>query len=144
MSTLTKTTKKVSEKNVVHNWHVVDAKNQIVGRIAPQIAQYLQGKHKPTYVPYLDAGDYVVVINASKVKLTGKKEDTKEYTYYSGYPGGLRKETFKGLQTSNPTEIMRHAVSGMLPKNTLREKRLARLYIYPDENHPYKDKLKVK
>jgi large subunit ribosomal protein L13 len=108
-----------------------------LGRIAGEIAQLLRGKTKPYFVPNLDCGDYVVVVNAAKVAVTGKKETDKTYTRYSGYPGGLKETTLGELRIKRPSEIIRHAVSGMLPKNKLRDQWLTRLYIYSDAKHPY-------
>ena len=142
MPTLTHTTKSTKGKEVVHNWHVIDAAGKVLGRIAPEIATLLQGKNKTNQMPNLDAGEYVVVINAKKVEVTGAKKFNKQYTFYSGYPGGLRTEDFASIAERNPGEIIRHAVSGMLPKNKLRDKRLSRLFVFPDENHPYTDKIK--
>lgn len=144
MTNLTRITKPTKESQIKREWHLFDAKGKILGRLISKITQYLIGKHKTNYVPYLDMGDYVVVINAEKVKLTGKKEKTKIYTRYSGYPGGLKILTFEELKKKNPVLIIRHAVSGMLPKNKLRKKRLARLFVFAGEDHPYKDKFKLK
>jgi len=144
MVNLTQSTKSVKEKDIKREWHLIDLKDKILGRAIPEISKFLQGKHKINYVPYLDMGDYVVVINAKKVVLTGKKASTKVYSYYSGYPGGLRQITFNNQIEKNPKEVIRHAVSGMLPKNKLRQKRLARLHIFPDENNQYKDKFPMK
>lgn len=140
MVTLTHTTKPVKEKDIKRGWHLVDLKDEVLGRITSKISQYLQGKNKVDYASYLDMGDYVVAVNARQVKITGKKSSQKVYTRYSGYPGGLKKTTFAHLLEKKPEEIIRHAVSGMLPKNKLRDRRMARLYVYPDLNHPYKDK----
>ena len=104
----------------------------------------MQGKHKRDFSPNLDSGDYVVVINAKKAKVSGKKAKSKVYTRYSGYPGGLKKETFSGLIERRPEEVVKHAVSGMLPKNKLRDKRLARLYVFGDEKHKFSDKFESK
>ncbi len=143
MVSLTKSTKPIKEKDIKRTWHLVDVKDQILGRTVTEISKLLQGKHKPSYATYLDMGDFVVVINAKFIKVTGKKEKEKVYTSYSGYPGGLKKITFDKLIKKNPKELLRHAVSGMLPKNKLRDRRLARLFIYPDDRHPYKGKFKV-
>lgn len=143
MKNLTKSTKPVKEKEVKRNWHLFDAKGKILGRFVSEITKFLLGKHKPNYVPYLDMGDYVVVINAKEIVVSGKKEENKLYTRYSGYPGGLKTITFKELKKNRPTEIIRHAVAGMLPKNKLRKKRLARLYIFENEEHPYKNKFLI-
>ncbi|NTU72614.1 50S ribosomal protein L13 [Candidatus Roizmanbacteria bacterium] len=141
MVNVTRSTKSVSAKNIVQKWHVIDAKNKILGRIANEIAHLLQGKHKTTYVPHLDSGDYVVVTNAKHVVVTGNKKKTKEYSYFSGYPGGLKTVTFETMIEKNPGEVFRHAVSGKLPKNKLRDRRLARLYVFGEAEHPYSDKV---
>lgn len=142
MKKITNQTKPIKEKEIKRNWHLIDVKGMILGRIAPKISYYLQGKNKINYVSYLDCGDYVVVINAKKIILTGKKSETKIYTYYSGYPGGLKKIKFNYLLENKPEEIIKRAVSGMLPKNKFRDRRLKRLFVFADENHPYKDKFK--
>lgn len=139
-----KPTKPTKAKEIKCSWHLLDAKGVILGRLATKIAELLIGKKKPYFVPYLDCGDHVVVINAKKVRVTGKKENQKVYTRYSGYPSGLKKETLRHLREKNPQEIIHHAVSGMLPKNKLRKKRLKRLYIFADDKHPYTKKLKAK
>lgn len=137
MAHLTNQTKSISEKSITRNWHMVDMKDQVLGRMIPQISTLLQGKHKVNYVPYLDVGDYVVVVNAAQVNVTGKKELTKKYTYFSGFPGGLREVTLQNMRIKNPQEIIIHAVKGMLPKNKLRDQRLTRLYVFADAKHPY-------
>ena len=124
-------------KEIQRKWHLVDLRGKVLGRTAGSIAHLLRGKNKPYFVPNLDCGDYVVVINSSEVVLTGKKETDKSYTRYSGFPGGLREATVAELRVKRPQEIIRHAVSGMLPKNKLRDQWLTRLYIYPAANHPY-------
>jgi large subunit ribosomal protein L13 len=141
MATVTKSTKPLSAKAIDRKWNVIDLEGKILGRAINEISYLLQGKNKTMYSPNIDSGDFVIVINASKVKLTGKKAQTKEYTNFSGYPGGLRTVTFKTLLDKRPQEIVRHAVSGMLPKNKLRDRRMARLFIFADENHPYKDRI---
>jgi large subunit ribosomal protein L13 len=140
MSQLTKQTKPVKEKEIVRNWHLIDVSGQVLGRVAGKISRLLQGKHKVNYVPYLDSGDYIVVINAKKIKVTGKKEKNKVYTRYSGYPGGLKTISYEKMLKQKPEDIIRHAVSGMLPKNKLRDRRLARLFIFPDKDHKFNDK----
>lgn len=140
MKTLTKSTKPVKEKEIKRDWFLFDAKNQILGRFVSKITPILMGKHKRNYVPYLDMGDNVVVINAKELKITGKKEKNKKYTYYSGYPSGLRIQTYADLINRNPKEIIRHAVWGMLPKNKLRNRRIKRLFVYPNENHGFEEK----
>lgn len=142
MVSLTQSTKSVKEKDIKRKWYLIDVKNKILGRSAPEITKLLQGKHKSNYVPYLDIGDNVVVINARSVKVTGNKTKSKVYTSYSGYPGGLKTITFEKLQAKKPQELIRHAVSGMLPKNKLRDRRLARLHIFADEKHTFAEKFK--
>lgn len=142
MVTLTHSTKPIKEKEIKRDWHLVDVKDQILGRTIPGIVKFLQGKHKVTYVSYLDSGDYVVVVNAKFVKVTGRKEKEKVYNRYSGYPGGLKEITFDKLIKKKPKEVIRHAVSGMLPKNKLRNRRLARLHIFAESKHKFEDKFK--
>lgn len=137
MVSITKSTKPISATNINRTWHIINLEGQVLGRAAQEISTILQGKKKVTYAPYLDAGDNVVVINARKVVVTGKKAVSKEYTRYSGYPGGLTTETFAELIVRRPDEVIRHAVSGMLPKNKLRDRRLARLHIFPDAKHDF-------
>lgn len=135
----TKTTRKGEIKR---NWHLIDVQDKVLGRTASQIAQLLRGKGKPYFVPHLDCGDYVVVINAKEVEVSGKKEKQKVYTRYSGYPGGLKKERIAALRARKPEEIIRRAVSGMLPKNKLRKRWLARLFVFAQKEHPYEKKVK--
>lgn len=140
MTQLTQSTKSISAKAIQRNWHLVDVKGKIVGRMIPRIAELLQGKHKVNYAPYIDNGDFVVVINAAKVKFSGKKLLSKVYSHYSGYPSGLKQVTAGQLLEKNPKRIVHEAVAGMLPKNKLRDRRMARLFIYPEDAHPYKSK----
>jgi large subunit ribosomal protein L13 len=137
---LTESTRPQKQTNIVRDWHLVDLDKQILGRATTKISTLLQGKHKTNYVPYLDMGDYVVAINATKVKLSGNKQQNKVYSRYSGYPGGQKTKTFTEVIKKNPAEVIRHAVSGMLPKNKLRARRLARLYVFEGGDHPYKSK----
>ncbi|RKP14994.1 50S ribosomal protein L13 [Piptocephalis cylindrospora] len=118
-------------------WHHVDVKDRILGRVATGIATTLMGKHKPIYDPASDCGDYVVVTNARHVHLTGRKEKQKLYRHHSGHPGGLKEIPLERMRRTRPEETIRRAVSGMLPKNRLRDGRLKRLLIFPDEEHPY-------
>lgn len=141
MSHVTHSTKPIKEREIVRKWYEIDISKEPLGRIVPRIVHLLQGKNKTTYTPHLDSGEYVVVINAEKVTVTGAKSDNKVYTYYSGYPGGLKELSFKTLLQKKPEEIVRHAVSGMLPKNKLRDKRMSRLFIYRGSEHPYKEKI---
>ncbi|MCX7955711.1 MAG: 50S ribosomal protein L13 [Patescibacteria group bacterium] len=140
MKKITQQTKSIKEKEIKRNWHLIDAKGKVLGRIAPVISKILQGKNKINYVSYLDMGDYVVVINAKNIILTGKKRQSKIYTSYSGYPGGLKIKKVNDLIDNNPEYILKKAVSGMLPKNKFRDKRLKRLFVYKDNIHPFKDK----
>ncbi len=119
------------------DWYVVDATDQVLGRLASGVARVLRGKHKPTFTPHLNTGDHVVVINAAKVKVTGAKADSKEYTRYTGYPGGLRKRTLAKAQEIDPTFPVTTAVRGMLQRNTLGADMLKRLRVYagPDHGH---------
>ena len=118
-------------------WHVVDARNQIVGRLAPQLAHLLAGKHKPTYVPHVDAGDYVVVVNARHAVLTGNKMRDKLYKWHTGWMGGLKSLTARQVHERAPERLIEHAVKGMLAPNNLRKERLGRLRIFPDEAHEH-------
>ncbi|HYU64469.1 MAG TPA: 50S ribosomal protein L13 [Verrucomicrobiae bacterium] len=117
------------------DWYVVDATDQVLGRLASGVAAILRGKHKPTYTPHLNSGDHVVVINASKVKVTGSKLQTKEYTRYTGYPGGLRRRSLQRAQDLDPTFPVTTAVRGMLQRNTLGADMLKRLRVYAGAEH---------
>lgn len=136
------TTYSTKASEIKRSWHLIDARSQILGRLATRISRLLMGKHKPYFVPHLDCGDYVVVINAKEVKVTGKKETQKQYYRHSGYPGGFRQITFEKQMAKDPRKIIYHAVAGMLPKNKLKDKRLTRLKIFIDEKHQYEDKVK--
>lgn len=118
-------------------WHVIDAEDMVLGRIATQAARLLQGKHKPVYTPYIDTGDHVVILNASKVKLTGRKEEQKLYRYHSGYEGGLREERAKDVRQKNPVRLVEEAVRGMLPKTTMGEAMWRKLKVYAGADHPH-------
>lgn len=128
-------------EDVTRQWHLVDVKDQILGRISTQIAVKLIGKDKPTYTPHTDAGDYVVVINAREVKVTRDKDTKKTYSRHSGYPGGLHQRTFEEMLQKHPEEVIRLAVINMLPKNRLRSRRMARLKIYADAQHNHESQL---
>ncbi len=117
------------------DWYVVDATDQVLGRLASSVAAILRGKHKPTFTPHLNSGDHVVVINAAKVKVTGTKMQTKQYTRYSGYPGGLRKRSLEKAQSLDPTFPVTTAVRGMLQRNTLGADMLKRLRVYAGAEH---------
>jgi len=126
-----------TNENTEHKWYVVDASGKVLGRLASQIAKYLRGKHRPEYTPHADAGDYVIVINASQIKVTGKKEQDKMYYRHSGYPGGLKETTFEKLQAKDPTRIIEIAVKGMMPKNPLGRAMLRKLKVYAGSDHPH-------
>lgn len=133
-------TKSTKVKDIKREWHLIDVKNKILGRSASEIALFLMGKAKSNFVRNLDLGDYVVVVNAKDVKVTGNKESQKNYYRHSGYPGGFKKETLGDLRERSPEEIIKHAVSGMLPQNKLRAKMLKRLYVFKNEEHKFQDK----
>ena len=133
----TKTTFKGIEASD-RNWHVVDASNLPVGRLASEIAQILKGKHKPQYAPHLDVGDHVVVINADKIQVTSKKPEQKMYYRHSGYPGGIKEESFNALKKRKPELIIEKAVWGMLPKGVLGRQYYRRLFVYSDNKINYK------
>ena len=125
------------EKEVKKNWYLVNAENKILGRLATQIAMRLRGKHKPIFTPHADTGDFIVVINAEKVSLTGKKWDKKIYYRHSGYIGGLKEISAKKLLEKKPEDVLRFAVKGMLPKNSLGRRQLKKLKIYVGSEHPH-------
>lgn len=135
-------TNKVSAKDIQRNWHLIDAKNKILGRLATEAATILMGKNKSNFVPYLDMGDNIVVINASKIKVTGKKEEQKKYVRHSGFPGGLRVEKLGGLRSRKPEDVIIHAVRGMIPKTKLGRQMLLKLHVFEGSEHPFKHKLK--
>ena len=135
-----KQTKSTRISEIKREWHLLDVKEKILGRSASDIALLLAGKSKPNFVRNLDCGDFVVVINAATIKVTGNKENDKKYYSHSGYPGGLKVKTVREVRVDNPTEILRHAVAGMLPQNRLKPSMLKRLYIFPAETHTHKDK----
>jgi large subunit ribosomal protein L13 len=123
--------------DVARRWHVIDAEGQVLGRVATQAARLLQGKHKPAYVPFLDVGDHVIIVNAAKVRLTGRKEDQKLYRSHSGYEGGLREERAKELRQRSPARLVEEAVRGMLPKTTLGDAMYRKLKVYARADHPH-------
>jgi len=123
--------------DVRRRWWIIDARGQVLGRVATRAAILLMGKHKPDYVPYMDVGDYVIVVNAREVVLTGRKEEKKVYYRHSGYPGGLKSVTAAQLRATHPERLIEWAVSGMLPKNRLRKVYLRKLKVYPDDRHPH-------
>lgn len=126
---------KLSE--IKREWHVIDATDQVLGRLATRVARLLMGKHKPIFSPNLDVGDYVVVINADKVRVTGEKAKQKVYYRHSGYPGGLKSITYDKLMQTNPTRAIEHAVKGMLPHTRLGAKMMKKLRVYVGDTHPH-------
>ena len=125
------------KETVTRNWYVVDAEGKPLGRVASKAAVVLRGKHKPTYTPHVDCGDYVIIVNASKVLLTGNKMEDKKYYNHSQYPGGLRIRTAKEMVERYPEEMVEKAVKGMLPKNRLGRSMYKKLFVYAGENHPH-------
>lgn len=125
------------KETVTRNWYVIDAEGKPLGRVASKAAVVLRGKHKPTYTPHVDCGDYVIIVNASKVLLTGNKMEDKKYYNHSQYPGGLRIRTAKEMVERYPEEMVEKAVKGMLPKNRLGRSMYKKLFVYAGENHPH-------
>ena len=124
-------------KTLPVKWHVIDAKGQVLGRVATSAARLLQGKHKAAYTPFLDTGDHVVILNVAKVKLTGRKEEQKIYQRHSGYPGGLREDRAKIVRAAQPVRMMEEAVRGMLPKSKLGDAMYRKLKVYANDKHPH-------
>ncbi len=127
----------VKKSDVERAWRVVDADGATLGRLATQIAALLRGKHKTTFSPHLDVGDPVIVVNAGKIRVTGRKLQAKQYVRHSGYPGGLRVETLERLLARRPEEVIRRAVRGMLPQNRLGEQMMRKLHVYSGSEHPH-------
>lgn len=128
---------KLADLNTGRRWYVVDAEGKTLGRLATVIAATLRGKTKPTFTPHADMGDFVIVVNAEKVVLTGKKETQKFYTRHSGYPGGLRRRSVREVRSTFPERLIESAVRGMLPRNALGEKQLKKLRVYAGPDHPH-------
>ena len=126
-----------SKGQVQPKWYVIDAEGQVLGRLATRVATLLRGKHREEFTPFLDFGDHVIVINAAKVRLTGKKLDQKVYQHHTGYPGGLKEIGARKLLEKKPEELVRVAVFGMLPKNRLRKAMARKLMVYADQQHPH-------
>lgn len=125
------------EENIQRDWHVVDARGQTLGRLATQVATLLRGKHKPIYTPHVDCGDYVIVVNAEKIHVTGNKMNQKIYYRHSGYPGGLKQVTLRDQLQKFPDRVVEQAVRGMLPKNRLGRRMFKKLKVYAGPNHPH-------
>ena len=128
----------INKNDIKRKYHLIDAKGKILGRLAVQVALLLSGKRKADYTPNVDNGDFVVIVNAGKVATTGAKLEQKVYTHYTGYPSGLRTKNLKTLLRTRPTEVIRHAVKGMLPKNKLGSRMITRLKLYAGGEHPHK------
>lgn len=132
-----RTTYMAKPEEVEKKWYVIDANGKVLGRLATEVATILKGKHKPQYTPHVDTGDYVIVINCEKVRLTGKKSSNKVYYHHSGYPGGLKAIEFRTLMKKQPEKVITKAVYGMLPKNKLGRKMIKKLKVYRGSEHPH-------
>jgi len=137
VDTLSYKTVSAKKETVERKWYIVDAENEVVGRLCSKIAHVLRGKHQPHYTPHVDCGDYVIVINADKIRFTGNKWAQKEYLTYSGYPGGQKSTTAQELMQKKPTKVVENAVKGMLPKNRLGRAIFKKLYVYAGGEHPH-------
>ncbi|RMD69965.1 MAG: 50S ribosomal protein L13 [Bacteroidetes bacterium] len=137
MDTLSYKTKSLRKEDVDRKWYIIDAEGEVVGRLCSRIAHVLRGKHKPSYTPHVDNGDYVIVINADKVRFTGQKWVKKEYIRHSHYPGGQKVTTAREMRERFPERIIEHAVRGMLPKNRLGRQMFKKLFVYAGPEHPH-------
>ncbi len=137
MDTLSYKTKSAKNSEVERQWHVIDVEGEILGRVSSKIASVLRGKHKPSYTPHVDTGDYVIVVNAEKIRLTGAKMEDKEYLSYSGYPGGQKAINPKNLMAKKPTAVVEKAIKGMLPKTKLGRAMIKKLFVYAGPDHPH-------
>ena len=126
-----------TKNGVVRQWHVIDAEHLVLGKLATKAAMLLMGKTKPAYTPFIDTGDHVVVINAGKVRLSGRKEENKMYRHFTGYPGGLVEKSLKRVRAEKPVRIVEDAVAGMLPKNKLGKQMFRKLKVYAGDKHPH-------
>jgi large subunit ribosomal protein L13 len=126
-----------SKNGIARRWHVIDAQGVVLGKIATKTAMLLMGKTKPSYTPFLDTGDHVIVINAAKVRLSGRKEESKVYRHFTGYPGGLVEKSFKRVRAEKPIRIVEEAVQGMLPKTKLGKQMFRKLQVYAGDRHPH-------
>ncbi len=132
-----KQTRFIKSDEAIKKWYLIDAKDQVLGRLATQVAMIIRGKNKPTFTPNTDTGDFVIIINADKIKLTGKREELKEYFHHSGYPGGLKKKSYHEVMSTKPEFVVEKAVRGMLPKNRLGNKLIKKLKVYSGTDHPH-------
>ncbi len=130
-------TRFIRTEDAAKNWYIVDAKDQVLGRLAAKVASIIRGKQKPIFTPNTDTGDFVIVLNAEKIRLTGKRESQKTYFHYSGYPGGAKIRSFSELIEKNPTVVIENAVKGMLPKTRLGKHLIKKLKVYAGETHPH-------
>src|SRR5438128_5376141 len=126
-----------SVAGIERQWHVIDAENQVLGRLASKAAMLLMGKHKPSYTPFLDTGDHVIVVNAEKIRLTGRKDDQKLYRRHTGYPGGLIEVGARKMRTTRPTKMIEQAIAGMLPKTKMGKQMYRKLNVYAGAKHPH-------
>ncbi len=126
-----------SKNSITRTWHVLDAEDMVLGRLASKAAMLLMGKHKPIFTPFLDTGDHVIVINAAKVRLTGRKDDQKLYRHFTGYPGGLVEVGARKMRANKPAELVKIAIAGMLPKTKLGKQMVRKLRIYGGDKHPH-------
>ncbi len=126
-----------SKNGLKRQWHVIDAEGQVLGKVASKAAMVLMGKHKPSYTPFLDTGDHVVVVNAAKVRLSGRKEEDKLYRHFTGYPGGLVEKSARRVRSEKPTRMVEDAIFGMLPKTKLGKQMYRKLKVYAGERHPH-------
>lgn len=133
-----KVTRSYKASDTEQKWHLVDAEGKTLGRLSTQVARLLRGKHKPVFTPNADLGDFVVVVNAAKVKVTGKRAELKEYFHYTGYPGGATHEKFLEVLQTNPRRVIEHAVKGMLPHNRLGSQIIKKLKVYAGPEHPHR------
>lgn len=136
-NTTTVRTYQAKESEIDKKWYVVDAEGQVLGRLASQVARILRGKHKPIFTPHVDAGDFVIVINADKIRVTGKRQEMKSYFSYSGYPGGAKVRLFKDIIKTRPEFVIEHAVKGMIPHNRLGRRIIKKLKVYSGTDHPH-------
>lgn len=136
-----KLTKFIRTEDVDKKWYLVDAKDQVLGRLASKVARIIRGKNKPIFTPNMDTGDFVVIVNADKIKVTGKRETLKQYIRHSGYPGGQKITNIKDMRIKKPEFVIENAVKGMLPKNRLGKKLIKKLKVYAGENHPHSAQL---
>ena len=137
VNTLSYTTQSAKKEEVEHKWYVVDAEGQVAGRLFTRIAHVLRGKHKPSFTPHVDCGDYIIVLNAGKIRFTGNKLAQKEYQTYSGYPGGQKSRTAKQLLDTRPVRVIELGVKGMLPKTRLGRQMIKKLFVYEGAEHPH-------